>query len=137
MTFKQTIQAFLKELERFEYDVESADHIWRLIFPDANGKWYKIYVVNYHETYYITHIDGNSCPIELNPEGKIKESETFGSSSFDAGRGEPERVWNRIIVAAHTWMGLAAKDWIRANIAFHGKTRKILLSKMVFKYYFM
>jgi hypothetical protein len=117
--------------------VESADHIWRLIFPDANGKWYKIYVVNYHETYYITHIDGNSCPIELNPEGKIKESETFGSSSFDAGRGEPERVWNGIIVSARTWMGLAAKDWIRANIAFHGKTRKILLSKMVFKYYFM
>jgi hypothetical protein len=115
MTFKQTIQSFLKELKRFDYDVVSADFIWKLIFPDANGKWYKIHVVNYHETYYFTHIDGNSCPIELNPEGKIKESETFGSSSFDTGRGDLQSVWNKIIVAAHTWMGLAAKDWIRAN----------------------
>lgn len=115
MTFKKLLIAFIKDLNRFDYDLSSTDHVWRLIFPDRNRKWFQVHVVKYRETCYLNHIDGNSCAMELTPEGAVKESESPWRSSFESGRGDPERVWCPIIAAARRWMDIAAKDWIRAN----------------------
>jgi len=115
MTFKESIGAFVKELERFDYDISSSDHVWKLIFPDNNEKWFQVHVVKYRETFYFHYIDGSGCSIEYSPEAEIKEMESFGPSSFEAGRGDPESVWYPIIIMARRWMERAKKDWIRAN----------------------
>lgn len=64
-TVEEVLFGFLKELEAFEYAMESLDHIWNVLFPSENGKWHHLRVVNYKEAYFFIDITGDLKPIEL------------------------------------------------------------------------
>lgn len=47
------VYAFLKELERFEYDLSCLDRIWNLYFPDRSGRWNHLQVTKYKNTFFL------------------------------------------------------------------------------------
>lgn len=85
MKFEDTVYAFLKELGHFDYDVSGVDLVWDLIFPDSKGKWKHVYVTKYRKTSYISHIDGNSCSLEVVPKKSVQAMVSFGFSSYEDG----------------------------------------------------
>jgi hypothetical protein len=115
MTFKKSLPAFIKQLEHFDYDLSSTDHIWRLIFPDKTGKWYQVHIVKYQKSFLFHHIDGNCRSLEVAPNGEVHEAGSFRLSSYETGHGDPEHVWLPILNAARKSMDNTAKDWVLAN----------------------
>ncbi len=115
MKFEEKIYNFLKELDRIDHEISYTDLIWKLIFPDNKGKWNRVDIVKYIETYYISHIDGNSCSLEATPKKSVKAGESFGFSSYEDGREDPARVWGPMIESAVKWLNTIKKDWIKAN----------------------
>jgi hypothetical protein len=115
MKFESTVYAFLKELERFGYDLSSIDHVWNMYFLHEKKKWYHVIVTKYRETFYINHIDGDLCSLEVAPGQSVKAAESFGSSSFEQGRYDPGAVWAPIIASARAWLKTVRKDWVSAN----------------------
>ncbi|MCP4753348.1 MAG: hypothetical protein GY866_20855 [Proteobacteria bacterium] len=115
MKFEDTLYAFLKELQRFDYGLSSIDHVWNLIFPDGQDKWHHVHVNKYRQVFYISHIDGNSCGLEATPKKSVQVMDSFGFSSYDDGRHDPASVWEPLIASARKWMKTVAKDWIKAN----------------------
>jgi len=59
MKFEDNVNAFLKELACFEYDLSVTDLVWNVIFPGTQKHWHRVNVVKYQETFYIS-ISGKS-----------------------------------------------------------------------------
>lgn len=81
MRFADTVHAFSKELGQFEYGLSCADRFWDLIFPDARGRWNHVHVTQDGQTFYLTHIDGNTCQLEVVPPKEVKATSAFGLPS--------------------------------------------------------
>ena len=97
MEFEKTVYAFIKDLENFGYDLSCIDRIWNLIFPDGRGRWGHVHVTRYKETFYISHIDGNSCSLEVLPKKSVKVMDSFSLSGWEDGRDvtSPAAPWER------------------------------------------
>jgi len=121
MKFEQSVYTFLKELEQFDYTLSSIDHVWNIVFLDEKGTWKHIHINKYRETFYISHIDGNTCALEVSPKKSVKAAESFGFSSYDDGRYDPAGVWEPMIEAARRWLKTVEKDWIAANRRVHAE----------------
>ncbi len=115
MKFEDEVYAFLKELDRFDYDLSCADLVWDLIFPDNKGRWYHVHVIKYRHTFYISHIDGNSCALEAVPKKSVQVMVSSGISSYEYGSDDPTVIWGLIIASAHSWLKSVKKNWIKAN----------------------
>lgn len=116
MTFETNVYAFIKELRGFEYRLSSVDHVWDFIFLDKKEKFHHVIINKYRETYYLSHIDGDVCGLEILPGKEVKAQESFGRSSWrDDGRHDLSRAWNDLITAARKWLVTVKKDWIKAN----------------------
>ena len=116
MKFEDSVYAFLKELRHFDYDVSGVDLVWDLIFPDSKGKWNHVYVTKYRQTSYISHIDGNSCSLEVEPKKSVQAMVSFGFSSYEDGCDDPASVWEPMIASARAWLKTVRKDWIKAHM---------------------
>ena len=108
---------FLKELQKFDYDLSVNDPVWKVLFKDLYSKWRCIHVVLYQESFYITDIEGESGVLEV----KSSESINMIVSRFQSHPKpvyEDEYmlgVWENLISSAHKWLRYVKKDWIRAN----------------------
>ncbi len=105
------LRTFLKELETFDYDLSCLDHFWTVLFPDNAGKWHKLDVNKYRETYYIAHHDRHYGVIEVPPR------KPAGMANMD-DRGTlselTDEVWPSLIADAHTWLKVVGRDWVKA-----------------------
>ncbi|MFC1886014.1 hypothetical protein ACFLZM_03035 [Thermodesulfobacteriota bacterium] len=115
MKFENDVYAFVHDLGRFDCDISGADLLWNLIFPDPKGKWFHLHVVRYRRIFYISHIDGNCCSLEVEPKKNVKPMQSFGFSSYENGRDDPAVAWGPIITSARLWLKAVEKDWIKAN----------------------
>lgn len=106
-TVEEVLFGFLKELEAFEYAMESLDHIWNVLFPSENGKWHHLRVVNYKEAYVFIDITGDLKPIELKKPNSINELPDYRFPDLNG--------WSNLVHEARNWLKLVAKDWITAN----------------------
>ena len=97
MKFEDTVYAFLKELSHFDYHLSCADFIWEPIFPDGNGRWNHVHVTKYKRIFYINHIDGNNCGLEVVPKKSVKAMDSFGFSSHEDGKDNLAGVWGPLI----------------------------------------
>lgn len=104
---EEVLFGFLKELEAFEYAMESLDHIWNVLFPSENGKWHHLRVVNYKEAYVFIDITGDLKPIELKKPNSINELLDYRFPDLNG--------WSNLVHEARNWLKLVAKDWIAAN----------------------
>ena len=86
-----------------------------MIFPDSQEKWHHVCVVKYKEEFFISHVDGDNCGLEVLPNKRVKAMDSFGVSYKDDGRDDPQRVWSQLILAIRKWMKTVVKDWIKAN----------------------
>jgi len=115
MTFEKTVYTFLKELGRFDCDVSCADLVWNVIFPDRKGQWNHLHVVKYRETFYVGHVDGDSCALEVVPNKSVQAMESSGFFGHEFGHDDPAATWAALIAHAGSWLVTVSKDWIRAN----------------------
>ena len=106
---------FISSLKDFEYTLDIRDRIWNIIFPDQNDQWYHLHIRQYEDTYYLSHINGNSCSLEIVPDESFKPAQSFGFSSREEGFYNPEEIWEPIIEAASKWLSKIRKNWISLN----------------------
>ncbi|MFI4956294.1 MAG: hypothetical protein ACHQAX_03695 [Gammaproteobacteria bacterium] len=111
MNIENKINIFLNKLTQFDYELESIDRIWHIIFPDAKNQWYHIRVLKYQDTFYIDHLDGHTCRLEILSDNNVKvDSDRLGM--FSEGGIE---AWEKLIPDALKWLGAVKKNWIKAN----------------------
>lgn len=115
LNFEKIVYTFIKELDNFEYDLSVTDLVWNLIFPDKENKWNNVRVIKYRDTFYIYHIDGNSCGLEVVLKEFVKPMESFGFSSREEGYYDPASVWEPLIKTMNLWLKKVEKNWIKAN----------------------
>ncbi len=117
--FEINVYAFLQELRLFDYNIESIDRIWDVIFPDQKDKYHYIRISKYHEVFHVVHIDGSLCTLEVIPSKSVKVAQSFGRASYDNSSHDPAAVWNRVILDACKWLNNVKRDWIKANRQVH------------------
>ena len=115
MKFDNALDAFLKELGRFEYHLSGSDFVWNLLFPDGADRWNHVAVTRYRQTFYISHIDGRSVGLEVVPGKSVRAMASFGFLHSEEGRGDLPRVWGPLVASARAWLRMVKTDWIRAG----------------------
>jgi len=115
MEFKEKVLALLKELKHFNYTISSTDLIWDLIFPDSKGKWNHVRVTKYQKDYYVHHIDGNNCALEIRLNKQVEAIKQLGFSFHEDGSHDPASVWMTVITSALAWLKTVQNNWISAN----------------------
>lgn len=113
--FEEHVYALIAELDHFDYTMEASDHRWDVIFPHQTTR-YSVYhyicVTKYQDTFYISHIDGNLCSLEIKLNKSVQVAPSFGRTF---GEGDFAKKWKDLIVSACNWLKFAKKDWIKAN----------------------
>ena len=100
MKYEDAIYSLIKMLKDYDYDISGLDRIWEIIFPDNKSQWNHLKVIQYKKVYYIYHIDGKSCSLEVEPGKSVQVMNSFGFSSFKDGSDDPERVWGPMVTSA-------------------------------------
>jgi hypothetical protein len=116
MEFTSLLFDFLKELSKFSYELSALDRVWNIIFPDQEKKWHHLHINKYGQTFYITHINGDSDGLEVEPKKNIRVMNPFGSSSYPIeSHVQLAAIWRPLITSANKWLKIIHKDWIKAN----------------------
>ena len=115
LQLEKNIFIFLNELEKFDYKIESIDHIWEIIFQDKKTKWHYLYVTKYNDTFYLSLVDGELSSLEVQPGKSIQILDSMRRSHFVRSSDELSRQWNDLIISAHAWLKYVEKNWIIAN----------------------
>jgi hypothetical protein len=109
--------AFLKELQGFAYELSVLDRVWNILFPDQREKWNHLHVNKYKNTFYITHVDGDSGGLEVEPDKALRAIDTMRTSSRYkvANEDQLSATWELLITSARKWLQVVRKNWIKAN----------------------
>ncbi|MBI4768724.1 MAG: hypothetical protein HY787_29740 [Deltaproteobacteria bacterium] len=107
---------FLKELGEFSYELSVLDCVWDILFPDQREKWNLLHINKYKDTFYITHVDGDSGGLEVEPDKGLRAmTDMRASSSFRMPNDDQlSATWEPLITSARKWLTVVKKDWIRA-----------------------
>jgi hypothetical protein len=108
--------AFVEELGNFSYELSALDRVWNILFPNRREKWNHLHVNKYKNTFYITHVSGDSGGLEVAPKEGVRTTDSMGtrSLSFD-DHDTMAAVWDPLIISARRWLKVVRKDWIKAN----------------------
>jgi len=117
MNLHDLVRGFLQDLESFDYQVSSIDHIWHVLFPDERENWHHIHIQKYRQIFFVFDIDGKAEMLEVDPDQgvraiPVKES---GCATRHPSQKELEEVWLRLLPAAWKWLKVVKSDWIKAN----------------------
>lgn len=115
MNFEKNVYHLIEDLQQFDYSMEGFDLLWNFIFPHKAGRrtiYSHISVTKYRDTYYVSHMNGDLCSLEVIVNQSVKEAESF---KFSRGHGDFTKKWNVLISAARDWLKVVNKDWVKAN----------------------
>ncbi len=113
-SFEKNIYALIKEMMQFQHRIESVDHLWDIIFPDKKHKYHHIRITKSRANFYLFHLDGNLCSLEIEQNKSVQAAPSFGFSSYEDGSEDPAKAWNDLIISARKWLNFAKKNWIKA-----------------------
>ncbi len=116
MELTASVSAFVNELYEFSYELSVLDHVWNVLFPHQEQQWQHLKVTRYQQTFYITHVNGKSGSLEVEPKVGVRAMELLRTSScFVDNHGELAVTWEPLIQSARKWLKIVRKDWIKAN----------------------
>lgn len=117
MQLEKSIYAFIKTLERFDYQLPSMDPTWEILFPDSSSKWQFLHVSKYRETFYMVDIIGEKGSLEVEPgkSVKIKDGSGFSEARLFYPDEDLKEEWEKLIAFAGNWLTFVERDWIKAN----------------------
>lgn len=64
---------FVKELNDFAYDLSVMNRVWNILFPGEGEKWNHLHINKYKHIFYITHVDGDSGSLQIEPNKKLQK----------------------------------------------------------------
>lgn len=106
----------LQELDDFSYSLSSSDRVWNILCPSGSNHWNHLRVSKYRETFFLSHINGNSGTLEAEPD---QEVHVISGAEYASCRGlKGDRiaaVWELLLSSAAGWLKIVRKDWIKAN----------------------
>lgn len=111
--FDERIDALITKLTQFEYQISGFDPVWDVIFPNKKNHYHHIRITRYRETFYLHHIDGNLCSLQIEKNKGFQAMESFGHDLYD-GRHDPAKAWKNLMISACDWLDFVKKDWIKA-----------------------
>ncbi|WP_194847703.1 hypothetical protein [Candidatus Neptunochlamydia vexilliferae] len=117
--FEENVYALVEEVMQFQYQISSVDRIWDILFPDKKNKYHHIRIMKSYGTFYLFHIDGELCNLEIEQNKCVRAGSSFGFSSYDDGSEDPAKVWNHLITSAREWLKFTKRDWIKAAKAVY------------------
>ena len=117
MEFTAITYAFVKELTDFSYELSCLDRIWSILFPDQKDRWNYLHVTKYKHTFYISHVEGDSGGLEVEPKKGVRAMDLMGASSPHRTESLDRLavLWEPLITTARQWLKAVRKDWIKAN----------------------
>lgn len=106
----------LQELDDFSYSMSSSDRVWNILCPSGSSDWSHLRVSKYRETYYFSHINGNSGTLELEPDQEVRVLSGAEYASCRGLKGDrTAAAWELLLTSASCWLMVVRKDWIKAN----------------------
>jgi len=90
--FASALYAFISSLNGYEYSLSYRDRIWNILFPDKNKHWQHLQIQQYERTYYVSHINGDSCTLEVIPNENFTPSQQFCLNTSESGFYNPAEV---------------------------------------------
>ncbi len=112
MNLENFTYQFIELLQKFDYQIENSNRIWKVFFPDLAGeKWHFFHVLAYQNTFYIYHINGEVGSLEIVPNKSVEIEESF---VFE--EDELESQWLQLVQSAITWLEEVEKDWVQAHL---------------------
>lgn len=106
----------LQELDDFSYSMSSSDRVWNILCPSGSNHWHHLRVSRYRETFYLSHINGNSGTLEIEPGQEVRVlSAAEYASCRGLNRGRTAAAWELLLTSASAWLKVVRKDWIKAN----------------------
>ncbi len=105
---------FVQELADFSFELSVLDRVWNLLFPDEREKWQHLHVNKYQNEFYITHVNGESGGLKVEPKKVVEPMRDF-SPRWAQNHHHLDETWTPLIMFAHKWMKVIRKDWIKAN----------------------
>ena len=113
MIVQKTIFDFISELKNFSYELDSADPVWKILFPDKDGNWHHIRVSQYRDAFYMAPINGKCGILEVKLGKQVGLMNNSGLFTFTDDSWE--KAWEPLVVAARQWLRVARKDWVKAS----------------------
>lgn len=71
--------------------------------------------MQYHDTYYLSSVNGQECTLEIKLNKSIAAMKSFGASAHYDGSADLPDTWEHLILAAERWLKQVERDWIKAN----------------------
>jgi hypothetical protein len=117
MKLSSLVFTFVKELNDFAYDLSVMDRVWNILFLGEGEKWNHLHINKYKHIFYITHVDGDSGSLQIEPNKKLQKMASAETSSLYCFENHDHlaMLWEPLITSAHKWMKVVRKDWIKAN----------------------
>jgi hypothetical protein len=113
--FPSLVSHVLQGAEDFRYQLSGYDKLWDIIFPHPEGSPQRVRILQYRETRYIFHVDGESCHLEVSPDGTISPSDSLAFSGRSWLQMEDvEAQWRPLFEGMKKWLGRVRKEWIKA-----------------------
>ena len=119
MLLKNIAHQFLKTLQKFDYSLQSTDHIWQVLFKNKAKEWHYLHISKYRETYFISDIIGEHGSLKVTPSDKIEVAEPNSFGQYQDINREEEFLenWSELLKNAFEWMVFVEKDWVKANLS--------------------
>lgn len=117
MLLKKKVKQFLETLQKFDYALQSTDHIWKILFKKESNDWGYLHISKYRDTYFISDIIGKNETLKVSSIEKIEvaESGSFGNYQDIYRDEELAEDWNKLLGNAYQWLVFVEKDWLKAN----------------------
>jgi len=109
---------FLKTLQKFDYNLQSTDHIWKVLFKNKVESWHYLHISKYRATYFISDILGELGSLKVASSEKIEVAETNSFGQYQDINRDEELLenWSELLKNAFQWLIFIEKDWVKANL---------------------
>lgn len=112
--FEKNVYEFIEMLKGFQHTISYLDQSWDVIFRDQKNKYHHIVIVKSYGIFYLSHVDGNLCTLEIEPHKEVRAAQSFGFNTHYNGSDAPDKAWSPLILSATKWLNYAKKSWVKA-----------------------
>jgi len=106
----------VKKLGEFAPGLSGGDPTWNILFPDQKGRWHQLHVSEYRSSFYVSDATGTEGALRVEPNKTAEIVDVLGVSRPSLEYDDHLAAsWESVLLAAHRWLEVVSRDWIRAN----------------------